>query len=575
MAKAKTQQPKTDMLAPVRIRTLENLHCSLARKMASSFSAMQRSVVDCEIAFIDQTTYAEYIMSLSNPSCSYTFSMDRMDGPAILDFCPPVAYAFIDRAFGGTGANPPQENRPLTAVERSVMAKVITLALRDLEATWEFLGMRVSDAELETNPEFMQVANPSDTVLLLGFEVNTQHGSGLVSLCYPFETLFPVLKYLKPVAHRLAEAGPVPAATEARRRELEPQATAAASPDESLDDIATKRPGDLAGVVHAMLNETDDEAEGASAALGATALIGCLPVRLASNVLQYCSEDVKKRLQQLASGLKDITARQRDDALKAVREQLAEGDYVIQGAADSARAAVKRAQAYGFSMLRGLHPSTIVPFVSKEHPQTIALILSQLDAAQAAGVINGLPEELQSDVSFRIGQMENIPPQILRDLEDSLAQDLETALGGRVTEVGGPKAVAEILNHAGRSTETEVLERLGAQDAELTEEIRNQIFVFNDIAKLTDREIQMILREVDCKDLSVAMKGASEQLSERIFSNMSEEVGGKLKEEMEFTGPVRMSDVEEIQRRIVKTVRQLEEAGQITIARGDSNDRFV
>jgi flagellar motor switch protein FliM len=178
-------------------RTLENLHSNLARMMASSFSTMQRSVVDCDIAFVDQTTYAEFIMSLSNPSCSYTFTIEPLGGPAIIDFSLPVAYSFIDRQFGGTGGNPPSEARPLTAIERTVMTKVVTRTLADLEATWEaLLKIQVSDAELETNPEFMQVAAPSDTVVLIAFEVNSQHVSGLVNLCYPYFTLEPVMAYL-------------------------------------------------------------------------------------------------------------------------------------------------------------------------------------------------------------------------------------------------------------------------------------------------------------------------------------------------------------------------------------------
>jgi len=226
-------------------------------------------------------------------------------------------------------------------------------------------------------------------------------------------------------------------------------------------------------------------------------------------------------------------------------------------------------------MLRNVDPNQIIPFIAKEHPQTISLILSQLDSSQAAGVLNGLPEELQADVSYRIAMMENISPEVLRELEESLAQDLQTILGGQITEIGGPEAVAEILNRTGRSTEKAVLERLDAQDPELAEEVRNQMFVFDDIAKLTDREIQMILREVDTKDLAVALKGGSEELQDRIFGNVSERVGTMIKEEMEFSGPVRMSDVEDVQLRVVQTVRQLEEAGQVTIVRGDSTDSFV
>lgn len=207
MAKAAAKQKKRptityDFKHPSRVskdqtRTLENLHSNLARMMASSFSNMARSVVDCDIAFIDQTTYAEFIMSLSNPSCSYTFTLEPMGGPACIDFSLPVAYSMIDRDFGGNGGNPPSEARPITAIERTVMTRVVTRTLADLEATWEsLLKVQVSDAELETNPEFMQIASPSDTVMLIAFEVHSQHASGLVNLCYPYFTLEPVMSLL-------------------------------------------------------------------------------------------------------------------------------------------------------------------------------------------------------------------------------------------------------------------------------------------------------------------------------------------------------------------------------------------
>ena len=178
-------------------RTLENLHSNFAQRLASAFSTIQRSVVDCDIAFVDQTTYAEFIMSLSNPSCSYTFTVEPMHGPVIVDFSLPISNAFIDRQFGGYGNSKNLDVRPMTGVERTVMGKVVTRTLADLEATWEpLLKVRVSDAELETNPEFMQVASPSDTVVLIAFEINMQKASGLVSLCYPYFTLEPIMSYL-------------------------------------------------------------------------------------------------------------------------------------------------------------------------------------------------------------------------------------------------------------------------------------------------------------------------------------------------------------------------------------------
>ena len=310
-----------------------------------------------------------------------------------------------------------------------------------------------------------------------------------------------------------------------------------------------------------------------------------------AEVMKYLTDMEVEMIAQSISEMEVVTTEQEDEVLEEFEAMLLAGKYVSQGGMDFARGALEKAlgprkaqslldrvsstTTSGFYMLRNVDPNQIIPFISKEHPQTISLIMSQLDSNQAAGVLNGLPEEMQADVAYRIAQMDNISPEVLRELEDSLANELEAILSGQITEIGGPKTVAEILNSTGRSTEKAVLERLDAQDPELAEEVRNQMFVFDDIANLTDREIQLILREVDSKDLAVALKGGSEELQERIFGNVSDRVGTMIKEEMQFSGPVRMSDVEEVQLRVVQTVRQLEEAGQVTIVRGDSTDTFV
>jgi len=335
----------------------------------------------------------------------------------------------------------------------------------------------------------------------------------------------------------------------------------------------------------------EDEDEEISAGKKVAILMISLGQETTAEVMKYLSDMEIEGIAQNIAELDVVTTEQEDVVLEEFEQMLIAGQYVSQGGLDFARGALEKAMGprkaqellnrvtstttSGFYMLRNVEPNQIIPYISKEHPQTIALILSQLESAQAAGVINGLGEELQADVSYRIATMESISPQVLRELEDSLAQDLQSILSGQVTEIGGPKAVAEILNSTGRSTEKAVLERLDAQDPELAEDVRNQMFVFDDIANLTDREIQLILREVDSKDLSTALKGATDEMKDRIFTNVSERVGTMMKEEMDFSGPVRMSDVEEVQLRIVQTVRQLEEAGQVTIVRGDSNDQFI
>ena len=227
-----------------------------------------------------------------------------------------------------------------------------------------------------------------------------------------------------------------------------------------------------------------------------------------------------------------------------------------------------------FQRLAQAPAQQIAPFLAHEHPQTIALVLSQLQPVQAAGILTQFPERLQADVAYRIATMENIPRSTLDRLKESLEVALRDVVGGN-EEVGGPKVVADVLNLSGASVERRVLEQLDAQGPQVAEAVRNLMFVFADIVKLTDREIQTLLREVDQKDLVIALKAAEEELKTKILNNMSEQARAAVAEEMEFLGPMRLTEVEEVQLRIVQQVRQLEVKGQITVVRGASPDVFV
>jgi flagellar motor switch protein FliM len=179
------------------LRTLENLHDNFARLLSQTFSGAMRAVVDVETAFVDQTTYSEFILGLSNPSCSYQFTLGPTNGRAVIDFAMPVVFAFVDRVFGGKGSSQGVDARLLTQIEINVINKILKRTLDDLEATWDnVLPVEISDIELETNPEFMQITAAQETVILLAFEVNSTNASGLLSLCYPFFTLESILPKL-------------------------------------------------------------------------------------------------------------------------------------------------------------------------------------------------------------------------------------------------------------------------------------------------------------------------------------------------------------------------------------------
>ena len=305
--------------------------------------------------------------------------------------------------------------------------------------------------------------------------------------------------------------------------------------------------------------------------------------------MKHLSDFEIEEMTQAIAALKNVHIDLMDRILEEFEQHLMAGEWVSQGGADFARQALERAVgapqqeildrissqiSSGFYILRNVPPDQIAPFISHKHPQSIALILSHLEADQASGILGQLPERLQSDVAYRIATVENITPNVLKEIEESLESSLRDMLGGN-QDAGGPKVVADILNLTGSSVEKSVLDNMDAQDPEVAESVRNLMFVFEDISKLTDREIQTLMREVDQKGLVVALKSASDEMKEKVLGNMSERVRTFITEEMEFQGPMRLSEVEEVQLRIVQQVRQLEEQGQVTIVRGDSDDQFV
>ena len=310
----------------------------------------------------------------------------------------------------------------------------------------------------------------------------------------------------------------------------------------------------------------------------------------AGEVMKFLTDYEIEEITQAVANLKNVTVEMQDKVLEAFEQHLLAGEWVSQGGMDFARGALERAVgprkaqeildrvsssiSSGFYMLKNVAPEQVAPFISHEHPQTIGLILSQLDPAQASGILAQLPERMQSDVAYRIATMENITPAILKEIEEALEASLRDILGGN-QDVGGPKVVADILNLTGSSVEKNVLDQMDAQDPEVAESVRNLMFTFADISKLTDRELQVLLQNVDKKDMVVALKAAEEELKDKLLGNMSEEQRTYTCEEMEFLGPMRLSEVEEIQLRIVQQVRQLEEQGQVTIVRGDADDAFV
>jgi len=222
---------------------------------------------------------------------------------------------------------------------------------------------------------------------------------------------------------------------------------------------------------------------------------------------------------------------------------------------------------------RNADPAQLTAVIRNEHPQIISVLLAFLDPDQVAAVLRSFEPKLGSDILLRMARMEKLHPEALRVIESSLGADSDLSMSGESSKAGGPEAVAEILNRTPSGMEKELMDGLTHGDPELAETIKDLMFVFEDIVTLDDKDITRILKDVDTKELALALKVASEDLAERLKGTLTSRARDALEEEIEFLGPVRVSDVEGAQASIVRTVRSLEEAGEIVI--GASDDMVI
>ncbi len=225
--------------------------------------------------------------------------------------------------------------------------------------------------------------------------------------------------------------------------------------------------------------------------------------------------------------------------------------------------------------IKHVDPNHLLNFIQNEHPQTIALILAHINPEHASLILSKLDSNIRSDVAKRIAEMDRISPEVLRSVGQVLNSKISSFSSESYTASGGIESIVDILNNADRSTEKSIIENLEEEDPELAEEIKQRMFVFEDIVMLDNQAVQQVLHEIDSLELARALKAASPEVREKIFSNMSKRAEVLLQEEMEYLGPIRIKDVEDSQRKIVSIIRRLEDQGDIVIARAGGDEIIV
>lgn len=313
---------------------------------------------------------------------------------------------------------------------------------------------------------------------------------------------------------------------------------------------------------------------------------------LSSKILKHLREDEIEDLTLEIANLRRVDVEIKEKVLQEFYEMCLAQNYISTGGIEYAQEMLEKAlgssraqdiltkltsslQIRPFDFARKTEPTQLLNFIQSEHPQTIALVMSYLHPEQAGMILSALPPPQQVEVAKRIATMDRTSPEVLREVESVLEKKLSSFVMQDFTVAGGVESAVAILNRVDRGTEKTIIEALEEDNPELAEEIKKRMFVFENIVTLDDRSIQTVLRQVDMKDLALALKTASEEVANRIFKNISKRAAEMLREDMGLMGPVRLRDVEEAQQKVVNVIRQLDESGEIVIARGGEDEIIV
>lgn len=330
-----------------------------------------------------------------------------------------------------------------------------------------------------------------------------------------------------------------------------------------------------------------DELAGADKA---AVLLMALPAEASAAVLRHLPDEKVERVTIKMLQAEAVASEAQESVLQEAHTIAAAQQYIAAGGIEYARRLLTQAlgperaeailerliatlESQHFHFLADVEPGQIATFLHNEHPQTIALILSYLGAHQTAAVLSHLPEKLRPQVSMRLASMDAINPAVVEQVETALKKKLATVLSSNAdrNKTGGLDYLVKVLTQVDRSTERAILDELDASAPDLATDIKKRMFIFENLMLLDNRAVQRVLRDVDSKDLALAMRGATQGVKEHVFNNMSQRAAQTLREELETSPPVRLRAVEEAQQKVVAVVRQLEEAEEITIARGSGD----
>jgi flagellar motor switch protein FliM len=591
---------RPDKFSKDQIRTVAIMHETFARQTTTTLSSNLRCLAHVHVASVDQLTYEEFIRAIPNPCTVAIINMEPLKGAAVIQMDPAVTFAIIDRLFGGQGEEV-KFTRELTDIEASVIEGSVVRLLGSLHDAWAtVLDLRPRLTKLETNPQFAQIVPPREMIVLVTLEVRIGDTQGMMNIVLPYLTIEPIVPKLSAqyfFSSLRKKDGPYVAQTSFMLD----------IPAEVYWDGIRLSLHDIGGLKKGSLVKIPGYPHGrAFLRMGGRTLFGLKARRtgrrspvtyavvngISKESIPFLepmekkgkpsdAESIEPRMRQALGELgstisESLTGiKSSISALRQRQDELA--DQLAFGAQGQETAELKPEGAHAgpFDVARRADSAHLLNFIQQEHPQTIALILSYLEPQKASAILGGLAQELQPEVARRIACMGRTSPDVLREVDRVLEKKLSLLSSEDYTPAGGVRGLVEILNMTDRSTERLVVEALEKSHAELAEEIKQNMFVFEDIVLLDRKDMEKLVKKADTDVLLRAMKGADTKLAASIWGCMPHAEAERFQGRMKELGPVRLGEVERAQQRVVALIREMEEAGEIFVTRMDEKTQIV
>jgi flagellar motor switch protein FliM len=577
---------RPDKFSKDQIRTVAIMHETFARLSTTTISSQLRSMAHLNVASVDQLTYEEFIRSIPSPTALGILHMDPLMGSAVLQIDPSVSFCIVDRLFGGKGEWG-NLTRELTEVEIAVMSGIFVGCLGNLRQAWTtVLDLRPRLGQIETKPQFAQIVPPSEMIVLVTIHVKLSGAEGMMNLVLPFLTIEPIISKLsaqywyssvrkKPHTPFVAPSGLDVAAEvllEGERLTLRDigrlkRGSRVRVPGADRGEAFLRAGGRTLfrmerrnGGRRKPLNYAVAEGvreDGGQYFAPAEAKAGTDETE---SETQRAIKDLGRELGASLAGMKTTIS-----ALQQKQEEMA--DQLAMGPQTSAEVEGNAGRVRPFDFVRKADSAHFLAIIQQEHPQLIALVLSYLEPHYASIILGGLPAEIRPDVARRIACLDRTSPEVLREVERVLDKKLSVLSSEDYTSAGGVESVVEILNMADRSTEKHIVDILEKKDPGLAEEIKKRMFVFEDIVLLDGKDVEKIVKKTDPDLLLRALKAVEEKVKAFVWDCIAKPEAEKLSKRFDELGRVRLNEVEAAQQKVVGLIREMEENGEIVVAR--------